>query len=71
MVRLQTQNLAAGVTTRFQAEASASPSARSKAWASSIISSVAAVLSKAESASTLSISGWSASSRPKAMRWRA
>jgi hypothetical protein len=67
--RLQTQNLAAGVTTRFQTR-SAGSSARSNAVARRIDSASAASLSSARSASTARISGCSASARPNAWRCR-
>lgn len=72
--RLQTQNLAAGVITRFQARSAAlavPSSSRSKASVRRISSASAASLSSARSASTARISGCSARARPKAWRWRA
>ncbi len=72
--RLQTQNLAIGVSTRRSAASCARSgcpgcSLRSIVAARRSASMVAASLSRARSASTFFISGCSTSRRPKALRW--
>ena len=72
VARLQIQYFAAGVSNARQQRARASCACgASNARASRSASAVAASTSSARSASTLRISGCSASARPNAMRWRA
>ena len=68
--RLQTQNLAAGVITRFHARWAGVLSS-SYAWARRMARCSAASLSSARSASTARINGCSARALPKAWRRRA